>query len=241
MVRLNKYLADCGVASRRKCDELIEKGRVSVNGLVEQTLGTKIDIEHDQVSVDNKPVSRNLNHEYILLNKPAGFVTTSSDERDRITVMHLIQSKNRLFPVGRLDKESQGLLLLTNDGELTYRLTHPKFHVPKVYQARLNKRLLEKDRRQFEKGIELEEGITAPCKVVVKNFNSNQQIRITLYQGWKRQIRRMFDHLGYRVVALKRVKIGSLQLGQLPEGQWRSLTQKEVETLRKYRGAGHRN
>jgi pseudouridine synthase len=241
MVRLNKFLAECGVASRRKCDQLIGSGRVAVNGVVQQTLGTRIDVDADSVSVDNKPVNRKSVHSYIVLNKPAGYVTTSSDEYNRKTVMDLVRSKSRLFPVGRLDKESRGLLLMTDDGDLAYRLTHPKFHVPRVYQLRLNKPLQERDRRKLERGIALEEGMTAPCKISVRESQGSQSIQITLHQGWKRQIRRMFARVGYRVIFLKRTRMGPLHIGKLEEGLWRSLTRKEVEQLRKGTGAGYGN
>lgn len=227
-MRLNRYLATCGVASRRKCDALIQQGLVEVNGRVEDRLGVKIDVERDRVSVEGRPVRPAERFTYILLHKPRGFVSTASDDRNRKTVVELVPIEARLFPVGRLDLDSTGLVLLTNDGDLTYRLTHPKFEVEKVYAVRLNKPLSAGDQRRFESGVVLEEGRTAPCEVRFPELEDRTRVTVTLRQGWNRQIRRMFAALGYSVISLKRIRMGGLALDDLPVGGWRKLTPEEV-------------
>ncbi|MFQ5677444.1 MAG: pseudouridine synthase [bacterium] len=232
MVRLNKYLADCGVGSRRKCDLLILQGQILVNDQVESRLGVKIDERADRVKFDGRDVRPVKQVEYILLNKPKGYVTTVSDDMNRRTVMDLVKSKNRLFPVGRLDIDTTGLLLLTNDGELTYKLTHPKFQVEKVYAAILNKSLKPSDQDKLESGIELEEGRTSACTVRFPTPTDRKRVRLTLHQGWKRQIRRMFDVLDYEVLSLHRVSLSFLNVKALKEGEWRKLSKNEVEQLK---------
>ncbi len=232
MVRLNKYLADCGIASRRKCDDLIVSGKVTVNGRVPERLGVNIDETRDTVRFEGvlvKPVAR---LEYVMLNKPLGYVTTTSDEKGRKTVVDLVDIATRIFPVGRLDIDTGGLLLLTNDGELAYKLTHPRFEVEKIYDVRLNRALASRDRRRLESGISLEEGVTAACRVEFPDAANRRHVQLTLHQGWNRQIRRMFGVLGYEVVALRRVGVAFLRLNGLRPGCWRRLTRDEVDRLK---------
>lgn len=233
MVRLNKYLADCGVASRRKCDQIIFDGQVAVNGTTERRMGVKIDERADEIKLNDQLLQPTRHEEYILLNKPKGFVTTVSDEKSRKTVLDLVQSKGRIFPVGRLDINTAGLLLLTNDGELTYKLTHPKFKIDKIYEVRVDSDLKWSDKKALEAGIELEEGVTSECAIEMSRTGNKKILKMTLHQGWKRQVRRMFEALGYEVLGLKRIGFASLNLDGLKMGGWRRLTKKEVEQLKR--------
>jgi 23S rRNA pseudouridine2605 synthase len=233
---LLKALTDAGVSSRRRLADAIREGRVRVNGETATDFRHPIDPAKDVVSVDGRNL--NLSAEqlvYLLLHKPKGVLSTTSDERGRRTVIDLVPAKYghlRLHLVGRLDKNSTGLLLLTNDGELTHRFTHPRFEHEKEYQVTINSALRPADRRRLETGIDLDDGITWPARVMVVNEQSFTYA-VTIHEGRKRQVRRMFEHLGYRVKALKRVRMGSLRLGNLPEGEVRELTPKELRELRK--------
>lgn len=232
MIRLNKYLADCGVGARRKCDQFIVEGKVSVNGLIEQRLGTKIDENVDQVRLHNKLLKPGRRFDYVLLNKPKGVVTTASDEKGRKTVLDIVKLKTRIFPVGRLDIDTTGLLLLTSDGELAYKLTHPKYKVNKIYEVQLETAFKAADKKKLESGIRLDEGITSGCQIEWPNPRNKKFVRITIYQGWNRQVRRMFAALGYKVLTLKRVGLACLSLGGLKKGEWRNLTTNEVNLLK---------
>ena len=233
MIRLNKYLADCGVGSRRKCDQLILEGKVAVNGSIESRLGIKIDASSDSVKFNGSELKPAKHFEYFILNKPKGYVTTASDEKGRKTVLELVSSKMRLFPVGRLDIDTNGLLLLTNDGDLTYKLTHPKFEVNKIYEVRLDRDLELADKKTLESGIDLEEGKTSECEIELPSPGDRSRLQMTLHQGWKRQVRRMFDQLDYKVMMLKRVGLAFLDLRGLKSGASRNLTAKEVEKLKR--------
>ena len=233
MVRLNKYLAASGVASRRKCDDLIAAGKVVVNGNVEKLLGTQIDEKSANVKVEGLGVQPQERSQYIILNKPKGVVTTVSDEKSRKTVLDLVTVDGRIFPVGRLDIDSTGLLILTNDGELSYKLTHPKFRVEKTYEVLLDASLTESSKAQLEEGVDLEEGRTAKSRIVFPKSANRCLPRITLHQGWKRQVRRMFAYAGYEVLKLKRVRVSSVRLNGLALGAWRHLSPKEVISLKK--------
>jgi len=232
MVRLNKYLATCGVGARRKCDELIARGLVSVNGAVQSQLGTKVAVGVDRVKFRDTLLEPVAGFQYILLNKPRGVITTSNDERGRTSVVDLVQSKDRLYPVGRLDRDTTGLLILTNDGDLAYRLTHPKYEVGKTYEVHLDKALQEDDKVKLERGVRLEEGVTSKAVVLFVDGEKGSPVRITIHQGWNRQIRRMFEALGYRVRKLKRVRFGDLTVEGLRPGEWRRLRQFEIEQLK---------
>jgi 23S rRNA pseudouridine2605 synthase len=227
-------MAECGVGSRRTCDQIIAQGLVSVNDMIEKRLGTKIEEKKDKVKVNGKTIKPSQKFQYIILNKPKGYVTTVSDEKRRKTVLDLVKSKTRIFPVGRLDVDTSGLLLLSNDGDLAYRLTHPKFGVDKIYQVMLDKNLTETDKVKLTSGIVLEEGKTSKCTIEFPNHHNKKLVKLTLHQGWKRQIRRMFAALNYQVVELRRVGFGNLNLKGLPLGAWRALTDEEVSRLKSF-------
>lgn len=229
-------MAQCGVASRRKCDQMILKGLVSVNDVIEKRLGIKIDETHDSVKIDGKLIRPQRNFQYIVMHKPEGYVTTTTDEKKRKTVLDLVNLKTRLYPVGRLDLDTTGLLLLTNDGELAYRLMHPKFEVDKIYKVILDKSLTVADKDKLESGIALEEGKTSQCTIEFPNKNNHKHIKMTIHQGWRRQIRRMFEVLDYRILVLKRVGFASLTLKGLPKGAWRHLTANEVYQIKTIAG-----
>ncbi|HOA96463.1 pseudouridine synthase [Acetivibrio saccincola] len=230
-IRLQKYLADCGVASRRKAEELILQGRISVNGTVVTELGTKVDY-NDIVCFDGKRLKRKEDKVYILLNKPVGYVTTVKDQFQRPTVIDLVDVPERIFPVGRLDYDTSGLLILTNDGSLTYRLTHPKFKIKKVYRAVIKGIPSKEKIEKFEKGIEIEDYVTAPAKLkIIKSFKNTSTVEITIYEGKNRQVRKMCENIGHPVLELKRVGFGHLSLGDLPEGKWRKLNKNEISKL----------
>lgn len=231
MMRLNKYLARAGVASRRASDELIEAGRVKINGKVVQLLGTQVDEKNDRVEVDGNRVRLGDFYVYIALNKPMGYVTTVSDEKGRDKVTDLVRVPVRVFPVGRLDADSEGLILLTNDGNLSYRLLHPRFKVEKRYQLYLDQDISEADLAKLRKGLLLDDGWTKPCKAEYLSPADKKFIAIGLYEGRNRQIRRMFSVLGYTVRKLKRIAIGAISLGSLKTGEWRHLTDQEVKQL----------
>ncbi len=243
MIRLNKFLAECGVASRRKCDALILEGKVTVNAETVTRLGVQIDEKTDSVKIDGKKLLRSTELEYIILNKPKGYVSTVSDEKSRKTVLNLIDTKNRLFHVGRLDVDTTGLLLLTNDGELSYKLTHPKYEIEKTYEIVLDSFLNSSDKNKLEYGIYLEEGKTSKCKIEYPNMQNKRLVQITLHQGWKRQVRRMLAKLDYNVLKLKRISMGSMKLNGLRVGAWRKMAMIEVYELRNSVGLkdGNRN
>ncbi len=231
MKRLNKFLAECGVDSRRKCDLLIQSGRVAVNGKIVRTLGIKINEGRDTVTVDGKSVHLPQKFKYILLNKPQGSVTTVQDEFGRKTVLDLLPKDERVFPVGRLDKDTTGALLLTNDGELAFRLTHPKFKVEKTYQVAVSQPVSDYDLQKIASGIMLEDGITRSCQIKFLD-QSRRNVELVLKEGRKREIKRMFKALGNRVIKLKRIKFAFLTTENLAVGNWRYLTEQEVERLK---------
>lgn len=225
--RLQKVLARAGRGSRRACEELIAGGRVTVNGEI-ATLGRRVDPLHDTVAVDGVPVSVRPDHVYYLLNKPPGVITTASDPAGRPTVVSLVPQAPRVFPVGRLDAATEGLLLLTNDGELANRLAHPRFGVEKEYLAEVDSRPTPAAVRRLREGVDLEDGRTAPAKVsVVPPLG----LRITIHEGRNRQVRRMCDAVGLSVRRLVRTRIGPLADRRLPPGAWRELTRAEVRAL----------
>ncbi len=232
-MRLQKFMAHCGLASRRASERLIEDGKVLVNGTVAVT-GQTIDPETDEVTYGGVRVGTS-NMRYILLNKPAGVITTSKDTHNRRTVLDCIEGlQERVFPVGRLDMDVEGALLLTNDGELAFRLTHPKYEVPKVYIAWVRGVLTPETAARLEQGVPLEDGMTAPAKAVIMNTAEHAtQVRLTLHEGRKREIKRMCAHVGHRVRDLRRVAVGNVKVRGLEPGQWRLLTDSEIRGLRK--------
>lgn len=237
--RLNKYLAQCGLGSRRKAEELISSGRIRVNGVLTVKLGTVIGPD-DTVELDGRPVAEPARHFYLILNKPRGYITTVSDDRDRPTVMDLIPEKYRragVYPVGRLDRDTSGLLLFTNDGDLAYRLTRPAYHVPKEYIADIDRPLDEADRSAMARGLYIPqlELKTRPAQVECVD-DSRRRIRVIITEGKNRQIRYSFVNLGYRVRALERTAYGSLTVRRLNRGSFRTLTGAEERALKKAAG-----
>ncbi|MDI6690073.1 MAG: pseudouridine synthase [Actinomycetota bacterium] len=232
--RLHKVMAQAGVASRRKCEHLILEGRVKVNGQVVQTLGAKVDPSEDKIEVNGKALQFTAERLYILLNKPAGYLTTMMDPFNRPTIVDLIEEETRVFPVGRLDRESEGLLLLTNDGELAYRLTHPRYKVEKTYLVEVRGHPEETILRMLRRGVVLEDGLTASAKVdVLERGRESTVVEITIWEGRKRQVRRMFEKVGHPVIRLRRISLGPIELGYLPPGRYRFLHPSEIKALRK--------
>ncbi len=227
--RLQKVMAKSGIGSRRKNEELIKKGKVKVNGQIVTVPGTKVSFD-DLIEVDGRPISIEKKI-YICLNKPVGVVTTLNDPQGRKTVIDLLKGiKQRVYPVGRLDIDTHGLLILTNDGDLAYRLTHPKYEINKTYIVSVYRTPSDKALNHIEKGVNLEDGPTAPCKIERLNA-SGSLLQITIHEGRNRQIRRLFEYIGHSVCDLQRVKIGPLTLGNLQKGKWRFLTPNEVDKL----------
>jgi 23S rRNA pseudouridine2605 synthase len=225
--RLQKILAQAGLGSRRTCEELIAAGRVRLNGSVAE-LGARADPESDRIEVDGAPVGVRAGLVHYLLNKPGGVVTTASDPQGRPTVVDLVPSEPRVFPVGRLDADTEGLLLLTNDGELAHRLTHPSFGVDKEYLAEVEGSPSRGAVRRLREGVELEDGPTAPAKV---SLVGDHLLRITIHEGRNRQVRRMCVAVGHPVRRLVRVRVGPISDRRLAPGEWRPLTQAEVRNL----------
>lgn len=239
-IRLNKFLSQSGVASRREADRMIAEGRIIVNGQVVQVFGLTIDDEKDEVKVDGRRVKKDEQMVYLILNKPAGYLVSLKDPFGRPTIKDLLPSfKNRIFPVGRLDYESQGLLILTNDGDLAHRLTHPRFEVKKIYLVKVKDQPDSLKLAKLEKGIFLDGKKTAPAKIVPLRVSSRQTLlRVEIYEGRKREIKRMLEAIGHRVLELRRIKLDGLSLGKLKKGQWRYLSPKEVGSLKKKVGLG---
>ena len=237
-IRLQKYLAECGVASRRKSEELIAAGKVKVNG-VTALIGDKVNPKHDKVTVSGKKAVSVKKNVYIMLNKPRGFITTMNDEHDRKCVAELVKDINtRVYPVGRLDRESEGLLIMTNDGEFTNALTHPSKHVSKTYRVTIRPTITKEQATEFRNGIEIDGRMTAPAEVTVLVEEENRVVlEFILHEGRNREIRKMCESQGLEVARLKRQAIGSLKLGVLPQGMYRELTELEVKKL--LRSAGH--
>ena len=233
-IRLQKYLALCNVASRRASEELILQGRVSVNGSVVTELGTKVK-DSDKVTVDGKAVKQKKKNVYIMLNKPRGCVTTVSDEKGRATVMEYVSDINeRIYHVGRLDFHTEGLLILTNDGDFTYALTHPKHEKEKVYEALVSGIMLHGATDKLQRGVYIDGKKTAPAKVEVKEHRRNTTVvEITIHEGRNRQVRKMCEAVGHEVLALKRTSISGVELGKLDEGKWRHLTEVEINKLKR--------
>ena len=225
--RLQKVLSRAGLGSRRVCEDLIEHRRVRVNGEI-AVLGRRVDAEQDAITVDGAPVGTRAGLVYYLLNKPRGVVTTADDPQGRPTVIQLVPDAPRVFPVGRLDADTEGLLLLTNDGELTHRLTHPSFGVEKEYLVEVSGSPSPKALRRLRDGIELEDGLTAPAQAVLIG---DGLVRITIHEGRNRQVRRMLAAVGHPVVRLARTRIDRLADRNLKPGAWRELTTKEVRGL----------
>ncbi len=237
--RLQKILAHAGVASRRKAEQLILEGRVAVNGTVVDRLGSKADLDRDHVKVDGRLLHRPKQLVYLALNKPDGVVTTVRDPEGRPTVMDLVRGvKERVFPVGRLDYHSEGLLILTNDGELAHHLTSASSHVPKTYLVKVNGMLSAEEEQLFREGIPLHGRRTAPAGLRLVKRADNPWYEVRLIEGRQNQVRIMFKHFGRLVEKLRRIRIGHLELGRLQPGQTRHLTAEDVQRLKRNSGGG---
>ncbi len=225
-------MADNGVASRRKCEEMIELGFVKVNG-VTANIGDKVDSKRDKVTVLGKKIAVQDNLRYIVLHKPRGYITTMQDEQGRKCVAELIKDVGvRVYPVGRLDRESEGMLLMTNDGAFSNAMTHPTRHVPKTYRVTIRPKITDEQIAAFQDGIEIDGRITAPASLrVIDKSEGRVVVEVIIYEGRNRQIRRMFEELGIEVARLKRTAVGSIKLGMLPQGKWRDLDEEEVRKL----------
>lgn len=233
-MRLQKYLASCGVASRRNAEKLIAEGHISVNGNTVTEMGFQVDELSDIVLVDGVQVRPEEEKHYIAYNKPVGEVTTAYDPEGRQTVLDRFRNYPvRLFPVGRLDYDSEGLLLLTNDGDLMNRLLHPSFEIPKSYLARISNHVSDEEIRSLRKGVMIDGRLTSPAEVrLIRHDTFSTELLITIHEGRNRQIRKMVSSVGHQVVRLKRVRFGPVFLNDLPSGMWRKLTEDEIAKLK---------
>lgn len=235
-MRINKYIASCGVASRRKAEELILNKKVKVNGRLIEELSFQVDEYKDTVEVDGVKISLNEETVYILLNKPEGYITTVKDQFDRESVLDLVTDiKERVYPIGRLDYETSGLLLLTNDGDLTYKLTHPKHEVDKTYVARVKGKLTPDEIKMFKSGLKIEDYVTAPAKLKVIRYDEKTNVsllEIKIYEGKNRQVRKMCKAINHPVLRLKRTAMGKIRIGECEIGKYRYLTEDEVKYLK---------
>ena len=239
LIRLNKFIAEAGICSRRQADLLIKSGRVSLNGKIITELGIKINTAKDIVTIDNKIISiQNQPFVYLILNKPRGILTTVKDPFNRPTVMDLIHDiRERVYPVGRLDQDSEGLLLFTNDGELANRLIHPRHKIKKLYQVWVQGQPPASDIEHLRQGIPIDSRMTLPCRIQRLHADeTSTQFEIEIREGRKRQIRRMFQAIGHEVIRLKRIQIGPIKLERLPVGKWRYLREYEIQAIKKETG-----
>lgn len=234
-MRLQKYLANCGIASRRKCEELILTGKVEVNGKVLTELGTKIDIDTDEIKYNGKIIKNEEEKVYILLNKPIGYVTTAKEQFGRDMVLDLVKINKRIVPVGRLDMYTSGALILTNDGDLVNKLTHPKNEINKTYNVTINGKITKQEVELLKNGVEIDNGyITKPAEVKILKIDEEKnisRIQIIIHEGKNRQIRKMCASIRKKVLALHRSKIGNIDVKNLKIGEWRYLSKKEVIDL----------
>jgi len=235
-IRLNRFLALAGVGSRRKNDELILSGVVKVNGRIVRELGTKVDPYSDRVTVQGQIVALQRKIHYLLFNKPKDCITTMSDERGRVTVMDYVKMRDRIYPIGRLDRNTTGVLLLTNDGELANALMHPKGQIERIYRVRLERGIADEDFSKLKRGVRLEDGVAKPREAGVIPGTKRTGIYISLVEGRNREVRRMVETLGYEVAALERVSFAGLTTQGLARGTWRALTKAEVRHLKQQAG-----
>lgn len=232
--RLQKYLAECGIASRRKCEEYIIQGKVQVNGKTITELGVKVNPEKDKITFEGKNVKQEERKVYILLNKPIGYVTTSDEQFGRDKVLDLVKVRERVVPVGRLDMYTSGALILTNDGEFVYKVTHPKHEITKTYTVTVKGIIKNEEVEQLRKGVKIDDYTTRPAKVKILKTDEEKDIsrlEITIHEGKNRQVRRMCESVGRRVIALHRSKIGNIGVKDIELGKWRYLKDFEVNTL----------
>lgn len=240
-VRLQKFLAEAGIASRRKCEELIQSGKVMVNGKVVETLGTKINPKEDKVTYNGKIVENSLQKTYILLNKPIGYVTTAKDQFKRDTVLDLIKINKRIVPCGRLDMYTSGALILTDDGDFVYKITHPKHEIEKTYTVTIKGIVTNEEVQKLRQGVEIDDNgekyITKKANVRILKTDIEKDIsrlEIVIHEGKNRQVRKMCEAVGKRVLALHRCKIGTLDVKDLKLGEWRYLSKREVESFNQF-------
>ena len=235
-IRLQKYLAECGIGSRRKSEEYILQGKVKVNGKIITELGTKINPIKDKIEFEDKKIKKEEKHVYILLNKPIGYVTTVDDQFNRDTVLDLVKVKERVVPVGRLDMYTSGALILTNDGDFVYRVTHPKHEITKTYTVTIKGIIQNEEVEHLRQGVKIDEYVTKPAKVqILKTDTENNvsRIEIKIHEGKNRQVRKMCEAIGKKVLALHRSKIGNIGVKNLKIGTWRYLNQSEVKDILK--------
>ena len=233
-IRLQKYIAECGITSRRKAEELIINGKIKVNGKVVTELGTKINTSNDIVEYDNKMIKQEHKNVYILLNKPIGYVTTVKDQFGRPSVLDLVKVKERIVPVGRLDFYTSGALILSNDGDFVYKITHPKHEIDKTYNATVKGIVTDDEIETLRKGVKIDHYITKPAKVKILKIDEEKNIsrlEITIHEGKNRQVRKMCEAIGRKVIALHRSKIGNIGVKDLELGKWRYLTDQEINKL----------
>ena len=231
--RLQKYMASCGVASRRKCEEIILEGRVIVNGEIVNELGYKVDPEKDEVLVDNKKIKKEERKVYIALNKPEGYVCTVKDEKGRDTILDLVKVEERIYPIGRLDYDTSGLILLTNDGDVYNKIIHPREEKNKVYVALIEGILSDESIEKLEKGVDIGGYTTAPASVnIIDIYTAATEVELTIHEGKNRQIRRMFEAIDHPVIALQRIQVGDIKLDDLPKGKWRFLHEREINDIK---------
>ena len=235
-VRLQKYIADYGITSRRKAEELIKQGKIKVNGQIVYELGTKINPQKDIVLYQDKKIKEKQKNVYILLNKPIGYVTTVNDQFKRPSVLDLVKVKQRIVPVGRLDMYTSGALILTNDGDFVYQVTHPKHEIDKTYTVTIKGIVTKQDVELLKNGVKIGDYTTKPAKVkILKTIleKNSSRLEITIHEGKNRQIRKMCEAVGYPVLALHRSKISGIDVKDLPLGKWRFLSKQEVERILK--------
>lgn len=231
--RLQKYMASAGVGSRRNCERIILEGRVKVNGALVKELGVKIDTDNDEVLVDDKLIKPEEKMVYIALNKPEGYLCTLKDERGRKTVLDLVVQEERIFPIGRLDYDTSGLILLTNDGDIYNRVIHPRKKINKIYEAVIDGVPAKSEIDKFCSGIDIGDYITAPAEFKLQSADAGKaKVQITIHEGKKRQIRRMCKAIRHPVITLKRISVGNISLGTLKKGEWRYLTEEEINYLK---------
>lgn len=236
-IRLQKYIADCGIASRRKAEELIKQGKIKINGQIVTELGTKINPQKDVVLYNDKQIQNDNKYVYILLNKPIGYVTTVKDQFNRESVLDLVKVKERIVPVGRLDMYTSGALILTNDGDFVYQVTHPKHEIDKTYTVTVKGKVTDEAIQKLRDGVKIEDReiyITKPAKVKILKIDGEKnqsRLEITIHEGKNRQVRKMCEAIGHKVLALHRSKIAGIDVKDLPLGKWRYLTEKEVEKI----------
>lgn len=234
--RLQKYMARCGIASRRKCEEIILSGEVKINDNIVSELGVKINPEKDIVTYKGNIIKPEEKKLYIMLNKPEGYITSVKDEKGRKTILDLVKVEERIYPIGRLDYDSSGLILLTNDGDIYNKIIHPRVNIGKKYIATCRGEFSKEEIKRFESGVDIGGYITADAKMTLldieKKHNSvNSVVEIIIHEGKNRQIRRMCEALGHEVLSLKRVEVGNIKLGYLKKGQWRHLTEEELKYI----------